>query len=224
MSLSKIFFFSFTLTMYSVYYFYIDNSINIKKVEEKNSLSIKNLKETKKIVTKVIEKICIPKDLEFSKKLESKKDEKTLIKKSIQSDEKLEIKEKKVLHPPKNDSDIKMKKLDKKPIDIKVTKNENQNYYNYNRVPNANVTLSIKKGQLIFKKKLRKYCRFSGVKFAKKHTQDKWKEIWYEGNFRKETAKICPKLELKKIRRSWWKHIYAFVYTYAKDSEIVPKV
>ena len=33
-------------------------------------------------------------------------------------------------------------------------------------------TASVAKGQKIFKKKMRKYCGFSGVKFARMHTQD----------------------------------------------------
>jgi len=82
---------------------------------------------------------------------------------------------------------------------------------------------SLKKGQRIFKKKLRKYCRFSGVKFAKKHTQDEWEEIWDEGLFKKETKKICPRLNLRRIKRHWWKHIYEFTYEYGKGGSHVPK-
>ena len=81
---------------------------------------------------------------------------------------------------------------------------------------------SYKKGQRIFKKKLRKYCRFSGVRFAKKHTQDEWEELWDDGRFKSETQRICPRLKLRKIRRSWWKHIYKFTYTYARGGEKVP--
>ena len=60
----------------------------------------------------------------------------------------------------------------------------------------------LKKGQRIFKKKLRRYCRFSGVRFARKHTQDEWEEIWDDGNFKKETKKICPRLNLRRIRKN----------------------
>ena len=82
---------------------------------------------------------------------------------------------------------------------------------------------SLKKGQRIFKKKLRKYCRFSGVRFAKKHTQDEWEEIWDEKRFRREAKKICPRLNLRKIKRSWWKHIYRFTYEYGTGGSHVPK-
>ena len=84
-------------------------------------------------------------------------------------------------------------------------------------------TASLAKGQKIFKKKLRKYCRFSGVRFAKKHTQDEWEEIWDDGKFRRETKKICPRLPLRKIKRSWWKHIYQFTYEYGQGGSHVPK-
>jgi len=78
------------------------------------------------------------------------------------------------------------------------------------------------KGQKIFKKKFRKYCRFSGVKFARNHTQDEWEEIWEEGKFQEESKRICPKLNVKKIKNTWWKNIYEFSYKYASDG-VVPK-
>jgi len=82
---------------------------------------------------------------------------------------------------------------------------------------------SLAKGQKIYKKKLRKYCRISGVRFARTHTQDEWEEIWDDGNFEKETYKICPRLKKGKIKKSWWKHIYEFAYEYGKGGSHVPK-
>jgi len=79
-----------------------------------------------------------------------------------------------------------------------------------------------KKGQKIFKKKLRKKCGFSGVRFARHHTQGEWEEIFDDDKFAREAKKICPRLKLKKIKASWWEHIYEFSYKYAKDG-IVPK-
>ena len=79
---------------------------------------------------------------------------------------------------------------------------------------------SVKFGQKIFKKKFRKYCRFSGVRFARKHTQDEWEEIWDEKLFIKEAKKICPRLNLRRIKRSWWKHVYRFMYEYGEGSTI----
>ena len=79
-----------------------------------------------------------------------------------------------------------------------------------------------KKGQKIFKKKFRKKCRFSGVRFARNHTQGEWEEIYDDGKFPSEAKKICPRLKLKKIKPSWWEHVYEFSYTYAKDGK-VPK-
>lgn len=82
---------------------------------------------------------------------------------------------------------------------------------------------SVAKGQKIYKKKLRKYCGFSGVRFARTHTQDEWEEIYDDGNFQKETKKICPKLNLKKIKASWWDHVYEFTYEYGEGGSHVPK-
>jgi hypothetical protein len=78
------------------------------------------------------------------------------------------------------------------------------------------------KGQKLFKKKFRKKCRFSGVRFARYHTQAEWEEIYASGKFPQEAKKICPRLNLDKIKPSWWEHVYEFSETYAKDG-MVPK-
>lgn len=79
-----------------------------------------------------------------------------------------------------------------------------------------------KKGQKIFKKKFRKYCRFSGVKFARNHTQDEWEEIYDDDRFPEEAKKICPKLKINKIKDSWWDDVYEFSFKYASDG-VIPK-
>ena len=78
------------------------------------------------------------------------------------------------------------------------------------------------KGQKIFKKKFRKYCGFSGVRFARQHTQDEWEEIYDRGKFQLESKKICPRLKLKKIKKSWWKPVYEFTHEYGVGSSHIP--
>jgi hypothetical protein len=80
----------------------------------------------------------------------------------------------------------------------------------------------VERGQKIFKKKFRKYCRFSGVKFARNHTRAEWEEIYDNDEFPQEAKRICPRLKLNKIKESWWEDVYEFTYMYAKDG-IVPK-
>jgi len=81
---------------------------------------------------------------------------------------------------------------------------------------------SAKKGQKIFKKKFRKKCGFSGVRFARNHTQAEWENIYEKGKFQKEAKKICPRLKVEKIKKKWWKSVYEFTYKYASDG-VVPK-
>jgi len=78
------------------------------------------------------------------------------------------------------------------------------------------------KGQKVFKRKLRKYCGFSGVRFARTHTQSEWEEIYYSGDFKEETKKICPRLNIKRIRESWWDYLYEFTYEYGQGGSHVP--
>jgi hypothetical protein len=83
-------------------------------------------------------------------------------------------------------------------------------------------TAGVEKGQKIFKKKFRKYCRFSGVKFARHHTQNEWEELWDNDEFQEEAKRLCPKLKLNTIKDSWWEDVYEFSYKYASDG-VVPK-
>jgi len=77
-------------------------------------------------------------------------------------------------------------------------------------------------GQKIFKKKFRKKCGFSGVRFARNHTSSEWEEIYEKGKFKEEVKKICPRLKFKKIKPTWWEHVNDFAVKYAKDG-MVPK-
>ena len=82
---------------------------------------------------------------------------------------------------------------------------------------------SVKKGQKIYKKKMRKYFVFACCWFAREHTQDEWEELWEDDEFKAETKRICPKLPLKKIKKSWWEHVYEFSYEYGTGGSHVPK-
>lgn len=75
-------------------------------------------------------------------------------------------------------------------------------------------------GQKIFKKKFRKKCKFSGVKFARHHTQGEWETIWDNGAFPEEAKKICPSLNISDIKESWWEDVYDFSVEYASDGHI----
>jgi len=89
-------------------------------------------------------------------------------------------------------------------------------------LPTVASAASAKKGQKIFKKKFRKGCGFSGVRFARNHTQAEWESIYEKGKFPAEAKKICPRLNTKKIKAKWWKDVYTFTKKYASDG-MVPK-
>ncbi|QOR61142.1 hypothetical protein ACM66Z_06700 [Sulfurovum sp. ST-21] len=78
-------------------------------------------------------------------------------------------------------------------------------------------TANAKQGQRIYKKKLQKKCGFSAVRFARNHTQAEWEDIYNSGNFTAEAQKICPEIDIMKIKEKWWKELYAFSFKYAKD-------
>jgi len=81
------------------------------------------------------------------------------------------------------------------------------------------VSADVKKGQKIYLKLLKEKCGISGMKFARKHTQNEWKAIKEAGKFGDEVIKICPNATLKS---TYERDVYAFSYEYAKDSDKVP--
>ena len=78
---------------------------------------------------------------------------------------------------------------------------------------------SAPKGRMIYIKKMKSVCGFTGDKFTRKHTQDEWEEIYKAGKFADEAAKICPGLKLKP---SYIDDVYDFAYIFASDSGNVP--
>ena len=82
------------------------------------------------------------------------------------------------------------------------------------------------KGQKLYLKYLKKTVGYNGAKFAAKHTQDEWEELFENGGegFKKEfgtTDKAKKFFEGKKFEKIM-PHIKDFVIEYASDSGNVP--
>lgn len=81
---------------------------------------------------------------------------------------------------------------------------------------------SVALGKKTYKKKLYKKCGFSGVEFARKHTQAEWEAIYLSGKIAEEAQRICPNLENTELETKRWKDIYQYVTKYASDGAYVP--
>jgi len=83
----------------------------------------------------------------------------------------------------------------------------------------------LKKGKKSTAKKVKNLCGFNGAKFAAKHSQDEWEEIYDEGKFAEEMGKLCPRgakiFTSDKFKR-YLQDLYDFAYEYANDSGNVP--
>ena len=77
-----------------------------------------------------------------------------------------------------------------------------------------------KKGHRVYKKKMHKKCKFPGSIFARKHTQEEWEKINDKGQFKAETKKICPNLDMAKLSDKQWKDLYDFTYKFGVGGEI----
>ena len=81
---------------------------------------------------------------------------------------------------------------------------------------------SVALGKKTYKKKFYKKCGFSGVQFARNHTQGEWEEIYLSGNIAQEAQRICPRLEDMTLETKRWKDIYQYVTKYASDGAYIP--
>jgi len=75
------------------------------------------------------------------------------------------------------------------------------------------------KGQKIYAKKLKVVCGISGGRFAAKHTQDEWNELYEASKLGEEISKICHGI---KLQDKLIPDVYDFVKKYASDSGNVP--
>ncbi len=87
---------------------------------------------------------------------------------------------------------------------------------------NTTATASVKKGQKLYSKKLKKACGFSGAKMASKHTQDEWSSIQEGGKMADEIKALCPSVGDKSLKGKYMEHYFDFFNEYASDSGNVP--
>ncbi len=77
-------------------------------------------------------------------------------------------------------------------------------------------------GLIIFKTRIKPYCKITGDKFAKQYMQEDWDDIYHDKEFKMEVIKACPKVE-KRYRDKWTPHLYQFSIEYASDSDAIPE-
>jgi len=78
-------------------------------------------------------------------------------------------------------------------------------------------------GMKIFKKKMRKGCRSTAIKFSRAHTQHQWSIIKDNGLLRREAKALCPHLDTSILSDKEWKNIYSFVSDHSKDNPVIIK-
>jgi len=73
----------------------------------------------------------------------------------------------------------------------------------------------------IFKKKMRKGCRSTAIKFSRSHTRHQWQIIQKNDLLRREAKVLCPHLDTSLLSNKDWNKIYSFVIENAKDNPII---
>ena len=87
---------------------------------------------------------------------------------------------------------------------------------------NTTASASVKKGQKLYSKKLKKACTFSGAKMSAKHSQEEWTALKEDGKLADEIKTICPDVKDKALKAKYLDHYYDFFNEYASDSGNVP--
>ncbi len=79
---------------------------------------------------------------------------------------------------------------------------------------------NIDKGQKFYLKNLKSYCKANGAKFAIKHTQDEWNELYTSKKLNEEINKECNKEFI--ISEENLGYLKDFFFEFASDSGNVP--
>ena len=77
-------------------------------------------------------------------------------------------------------------------------------------------------GLIIFKTRIRPYCKINGETFAKQYMQEDWDDIYYDKEFKMEIIKACPNMK-ERYKDKWTPHLYQFTLEYASDSDAIPE-
>ena len=79
-------------------------------------------------------------------------------------------------------------------------------------------------GMKIYKKKMRKACRITSMRFSHSHTKHQWEIIHKHGVLRREAKILCTKLDTSLLTDNEWKEVYQFVRAYSRDNPKIPSI
>jgi len=85
-----------------------------------------------------------------------------------------------------------------------------------------NMVVKSEYGQKIFRKKLRKICKFTAARFAQAHTRKEWGKLKNSNQFFAEIQNLCPK-SAHILKEQWMEPLFALAVIYAKDTEEYPE-
>ena len=88
----------------------------------------------------------------------------------------------------------------------------------------SSVTASadVKKGQMLYLKKLKNVCDMNGAQMAEKHTMGEWESIYTKGKLGEEIKSFCPNVKDKSIQEKYMQHYFDFFKEYGSDSGNIP--
>lgn len=78
-------------------------------------------------------------------------------------------------------------------------------------------------GMKIFKKKMRKGCRSTAIRFSRSHTQKQWKTFKHSGKFPDAAKALCPSLDTSALTEKDWNNIFEFVNDHSSDNPVILK-
>lgn len=78
-------------------------------------------------------------------------------------------------------------------------------------------------GMKTFKKKMRKGCRSTAVRFSRSHTQNQWKTFKNNGMLPRAAKVLCPHLDTSILTDKDWDNIYQFVNEHSSDNPVILK-
>ena len=88
---------------------------------------------------------------------------------------------------------------------------------------NKHINNNMTAGMKVFKKKMRKGCRSTAIRFSRSHTQHQWEIITKNGMLRREAKALCPHLNTSLLSDNDWNNIYGFITDHSSDNPVIIK-
>lgn len=81
---------------------------------------------------------------------------------------------------------------------------------------------TVKKGKILYMKKLKAVCGMNGGEMASRHSTQEWTTLYKNGKIADEIRQVCPNVKESSLKEKFIPHYFDFFKEYSNDSGNIP--